>query len=511
MGVISKKSTSSAQSDAAIHKSGNMLDAKVVKQLQLMDGRERQRFKQFVDSPYFNQHPLSIKLLHLLLKGLATAKPKLSKEKIFKQLFPLEDFQEQALADQLSALMKLVNQFLAVEQLKEEPFLIDLLTLRRTEVLNRFELLDNRRKRLKRILETSPHQGSDHHWVYYRLYVIYGYYRNAFVDRSDATPLQEMMHGLDRYYILEKLKHACHLTANSILMNTRFDFGLLDQLLLYMQTEQGQQLIADDRSIDCYYHILMSLRAPEEQQHYARMRYYLNEAFESFPHSEQRDIFAFANNYCITRIMKGDPDYRRELLELYQRGLNTKIIFDKGIISEWDYKNIVTLGCDLKAYEWTAQFIEDNYAYLPENRRNNAYALNKAQYFYARGLYQEAGELLRQVADSDVKYHLARVLLEVRIAYDQKETNYLLNQLDTFRLYVRRHRKINTSDKRKYINYTRFAKQLTILRHQEAFMSRKELTQKLESLHQKINTTPQLVGRDWLLQESKPAVKNNTN
>lgn len=472
-----------------------------------MDGRERQRLRQFVDSPYFNQHERTRKLLKLLLKGLEAKQPKLDKAKISKQLFGGDELQEQPLADAQSALMKLVNQFLAVEQLAEEPFLEEILTLRRAEVLNRFELLDNRRKRLQRILGASPQQGSDHHWANYRLFVIYGYYRNAYIDRADAAPLQEMMYSLDRYYILEKLKHACHLTANSILMNTQFDFGFLNTILAYIKSQAGQELLADDLSINGYYHILMSLNAPEEQVHYTKMRYYLNEAFDAFPPNEQRDIFAFANNYCITRIMKGDAHYRRELLELYQRGLSTRIIFDKGIISEWDYKNIVTLGCDLKEYDWTETFIEENYLYLPEKRRSNAYALNKAQYFYSRGLYDEAGKLLTEVADSDVKYHLARVLLEVRIAYDQKETNYLLNQLDTFRLYVRRQRKINASDKRKYINYTRFAKQLTLLRHQEEFMSRKELAQKLESLHQKIQTTPQLIGRDWLLQESKPKAK----
>lgn len=481
-----------------------MLDTKVVKQLQLMDGRERQRLRLFVDSPYFNQHERTRKLLKLLLKGLEAKRPNLDRTKIFKQLFGAAAFQEQVLADALSALMKLVNQFLAVEQLAEEPFLEEVLTLRRAEVLNRFDLLDNRRKRLQRILEASPQQGSDHHWANYRLFVIYGYYRNAYIDRADAAPLQEVMYSLDRYYILEKLKHACHLTANSILMNTQFDFGFLEAILTYIRSEAGQKVIANDVAINGYYHILMSLKAPEEEAHYTKMRFYLNEAFDAFTISEQRDLFAFANNYCITRIMKGDAHYRRELLELYQRGLSTHIIFDKGIISEWDYKNIVTLGCDLKEYEWTESFIEENYCYLPEKRRNNAYALNKAQYFYSRGLYDEAGDLLRQVADSDVKYHLARVLLEVRIAYDQQETNYLLNQLDTFRLYVRRQRKINASDKRKYINYTRFAKQLTLLRHQEAFMSRKELTQKLEALHQKILATPQIIGRDWLLQESKP-------
>lgn len=483
-----------------------MLESKLVKQIILMDGRERERLRQFVASPYFNQHKRTEQLLALILRELEAKRPLLGKERVFKKIFPGQAYREQPLADVMSSLMKLINRFLAVEQLDEEPFVVEVLTLRRAEAVNRFDLLKNRGKRLKRLLEKYPHHGSDYHWADYRLHTIYGYFRNAYEDRSDAEPMQRMLYSLDRYYIIEKLRHACHLTANSMLMNTHFDFSFLDAVLEYIKSPIGQTIFNEDISINCYYHILMSLREPENTKHYEMMRYYLNESFDSFPLDEQRDIFGFANNYCITRIMKGDQRYRRELFELYRRGLTTGIIYDKEIISEWNYKNIVTLGCDLKEYEWTEEFIEENYQYLPESRRENAYALNKAQYFYSRGLYEEAGKLLREVDDPDVKYHLARVLLEVRIAYDQRETNYLLNQLETFRLYVRRHRKISANDKRKYINYARLAKQLATLRHQEEFMGKEVFVQKLQALHQKIRETTQVVGREWLLQESRSQV-----
>ncbi|MEM9836751.1 MAG: hypothetical protein AAF828_09625 [Bacteroidota bacterium] len=469
-----------------------------------MSGRERERLRQFVASPYFNQHERTVKLLAIILEELEAKRPLLSKARVFKKLFPKKEYREQPLSDVMSALMKLINRFLAVEQLEKEPFVAEVLTLRRAESENRFDLLKNRGKRLMRLLEKYPHQGSDYHWADFKLHAIYGYYRNAYEDRSDAAPLQQMLYSLDRYYAVEKLRHACHLTANTMLMNTSFDFGFLDAVLSYIKSDPGQEAFANDKSIDCYYHMLMSMREPDEPRHYEKVRYYLNEAFDSFPLNEQRDIFTFANNYCITRIMKGDAEYRRELFELYRRGLDNEIIYDNGIISEWNYKNIVTLGCNAKEYEWTEQFIETNYARLPENQRDNAYAMNKAQYFYSRGLYQEAGDLLRQVEDSDVKYHLARVLLEVRIAYDQEETNYLLNILETFRLYVRRHRKMSANDKKQYINYARLAKQLATLRHQEAYMGKEQFTQKLTALHTKIKDTQQVVAREWLITESRP-------
>lgn len=471
-----------------------------------MDGRERERLRQFVASPYFNQHERTLKLLNLILQELEARKPLLSKERIFKKLFPKEKYRDQSLADLMSALMKLINKFLAIEQLENQPFAEEVLALQRAEAVNRFDLLKNRSKRLSRLLDNYPHQGSDYHWANYKLNAIYGYYRNGYEDRADAEPLQRMLHGLDRFYIVEKLRHACHLTANTMLMNTSFNFSFLDAVLEYIDSPAGQDILANDISINCYYHILKSLRDPEEPLHYEKMRFYFNEAFDSFPRDEQKDIFNFASNYCITRIMKGDQDFRRELFELYRSALETESMYDNGIISEWNYKNIITLGCHFKEYEWTEQFMEANYIRLPEKRRDNAYELNKAQFYYSQGLYDQAGEHLRNVADSDVKYHLARVLMEVRMAYDRQETNYLINQLETFRLYVSRQRKMSAKDKRGYLNYVRFAKQLAALRHQEEYMGRAEFKRKLNNLHEKMLNTPQLMAREWLLRESSPPV-----
>jgi hypothetical protein len=47
-----------------------MQDSKVVRQIAAMDGRERERLRQFVDSPYFNRHVATQKLLAFILKEL---------------------------------------------------------------------------------------------------------------------------------------------------------------------------------------------------------------------------------------------------------------------------------------------------------------------------------------------------------------------------------------------------------------------------------------------------------
>lgn len=478
-----------------------MQDAKVVRQIEAMDGRERERLRQFVRSPYFNRHKGTSLLLDFILKELSKAKPKLQEARA--QDAVKGSGTEQSLADLMSSLMKLVNRFLAVEQLQTEEFREEVLVLKRTKELHRFKLLENRGKRLDSKVKKHKFRDGDTHLAAYEWKSINGYIKGN-ADRSDTREMQAMLNHLDRFYIVEKLRHACQLTANMMLMSTHYELRFLEPILDYLDSEVGVTMRKSGRepSIEVYYHILMSLRTPNIEMHYQRMLYYLDGGLDRLPLGQQKDVYGFANNYCIKRIMSGHPEFRGELLGLYKRGIATGLMYDRGAISEYDYKNVVTIGSGNGEFDWTERFIEENRERLPAERRDNAYALNKAKYLYSRKRLDEAAHLLATVTDSDHVYHLARVLLEVQIAYDQQDQEYALNLLETFRLYVRRNRKMSTKDKRSYTNYVRFTKQLVNIKHQKGFIEKAVYEKKLANLHETVGKMDLLVERSWLLRES---------
>lgn len=477
-----------------------MTDTKLIRQISAMDKREQARLRQFVQSPYFNRHRGVTALLTYILRALGKKQPVLTEAGA--QGAVKDSGAKMRLPDVMSALMKLVNSFLAVEQLQAEPFRAEVLTLKRTRELRRFALLENRGKRLDRHIDSHPFRDGDTHLAAYEWKSINGY-RQAGINRKDTREMESMLEHLDRYYIVEKLRHACQLTANMMVMNTHFELLFVEPILAYLRTEAGRALLHEtvEPSIDCYYHILLSLKTPEEVGHYERMLFYLDEGIDYLPQEHRKDLYGFASNYCIGRIMHGQAEYRLKLFELYQRGLDTGIIYDQGEISEWDYKNIVTLGSANGEYAWTERFIEENRDRLPARERDNAYALNKAQYLYSRKRYEEASRLLFTVSDSDVKVHLARVLLDVRIAYDQGDQEAALNLLENLRLYVLRNRNVSIQDKKGYNNFIRFARQLVNLRHQRPFMERKVYAKKQADLLQAINITESVYAKAWLTKE----------
>lgn len=476
-----------------------MQESRLVKNIETLSARERERFRLFVKSPYFNRHEKTIELLELILKALNATSPNLSKEKVYSKLFPGEKFNEQSLHNVMSYLKKLYYRFLSMKFVEEQDFLEPLYTLEAAYENNQFDLLKNRGKQVEKNLKNNDYQNNEFFYTQYRLNYLLGYYAAQYEDRTKSALFQKMLNSLDRFYIIEKLRNSCHLTANMIMLNTNYDFHFLDELLAYIQG--NIQDFEDDLSIIMYYTILMSLREENNPEYYKKLIDILTNNVSGLSSEEQGDLYSFANNYCIRQINNGDSNYQRELFQLYEQGLKTGLILDNGILSEWNYKNITSLACSLKEFEWAENFIQSYKDKLNAPRRENAYNYNLAHLYYNKKMYSEALSVLLLVQFTDVKYHLNTTFLLLRTYFALKDTEAVLSLIETFRIYVIRNQKMTLELKRGYTNFLKFAKQLVLLKHHASTYPKNKLREKLDNLKTKIESTKNLINRYWLLEE----------
>ncbi|MBL7792144.1 MAG: hypothetical protein JNK77_07465 [Saprospiraceae bacterium] len=479
-----------------------MQESRLVRHIEELSPKDRERFRLFVLSPFFNQHQPTSELLEVILECIHSANgngSRLDKHKVYKRIFPKDPFDEQQLYNVMSYLKKLYHRFLSYQFFENQDFQEDLLTLEAAYENNQFDLLKNRGKQMEKTMTRHPHHNSDYYLANYRLNYLLAYYGGQYEDRSKPELFQRMFDHLDRFYIAEKLKNCCHLTANMMVMNTHYDFGFLEPLLDYLK--QNWQAFESDATIVLYYTILMSLREENNPAHYTILKEILASGMNTLSVKEQGDLYAFANNYCIRRINLGDSTYQWELFHLYKQGLKTGLILDNGILSEWNYKNITSLGCSIKEFEWTENFIQEYKDKLPAHRRENAYNYNLAHLYYNKKMFSDVLSALLHVQFTDVKYHLNTTFLQLRTYYAMRDTEALLSLIETFRIYVIRNRKMTTNEKRGYSNFLRFAKKLALLKHNSSTFSKKSLKEKLDALSHKIETTENVINRYWLLEE----------
>ena len=62
----------------------------------------------------------------------------------------------------------------------------------------------------------------------------------------------------------------------------------------------------------------------------------------------------------------------RQLFEIFKTLLKEKIILKDDSISPQNYKNITTVGLQIKEYDWVENFIQTYTNYLPKANRENA-------------------------------------------------------------------------------------------------------------------------------------------
>lgn len=478
-----------------------MQESRLIKYIQELSAKDRERFHQFVFSPYFNQHEKTRELLEIIYAGLEAPERELGRVRVFTRLFPGEDFDEQQLYNVMSYLKKLYHRFLSFEFFEKRQFQEPLYTLEAAFDKNQFDLLKNRSKQLEKSLRQCSYNDSEYYNVNYHLNRMQGYYTSSFEDRSKTELFQKMLDYLDKYYIAEKLRNCCHLTANMMMMNTQYEMRFLEDILQYIR--RSWDFVSDDPTIIMYYTILMSLREENKPEHYQHLKEMLANNFSALSPQDGRDLYQFAYNYCIRKLNLAEDSYRWELFHLYKQGLKNGILLSNDILSEWDYKNITTLGCSLKEFEWTEDFIQEYKDKLPANKRENAYNYNLANLYYNKKMYNEALSALLLVQFSDIKYHLSTNFLLLRTYYEMKDTEALLSLIETSRIYVIRNRKITTDEKRGYTNFLRFAKKLVLLRHHASTYNKKVLKEKLDHLTGRIEDSENVTYKFWLLEECR--------
>ncbi len=478
-----------------------MHQSRLIKHIRDLSPKARERFSQFACSPYFNQHQKTQELLTLILGRIDAPPKKLEKEVVFRALFKGEPYDEQQLHNVMSYLKKLYNDFLAYEQFGEKRYNKRLYTLKAAYHNLQFDIMTNRSKQLQKKLEEDPVRDSEYFYTCYHVNNMMGYYSAHYYDRSETNTFQQMLNNLDKYYMVEKLRNCCHLTANSMMMNTTYDFQMLDELLEFL--EKHWEVYQEETTIVLYYTVLMSMRDEHNPKYYQRMNRMLAEEMGSLSPGDGRDLYSFAYNYCIRMINAGHSAYLRELFQLYKQGLKQGLIMERGMISEWDYKNIATLGSSLHEFEWTEKFLQEYRDKMPAHRQENAYNYNLGNLYYNKKMYNEALSALLLVQFTDVSYHLSTTFLLLRTYFALKDTEALLSLIETFRIYVIRNRKMTTETKRGYTNFLRFARRLVLLKHHASTYSRKALEEELNKLAAKVDSTENVINKYWLLEECR--------
>ncbi|MEM9824652.1 MAG: hypothetical protein AAF985_26430, partial [Bacteroidota bacterium] len=402
-------------------------------------------------------------------------------------LFPTQAFQDVKIRLLMSDLFKLLEKYLSYinQEQKEETHKIDLASIyRKRKLPKHFE------KTIRQIKNHQQKQAIRDNEYYDRLYQIQleEYEFHSSLNRTEVFNLQALSDTIDLAYLSKKLKRVCFLLSHQSVYKTEYDFGLLHGILNQIEDSDYLQVPA----VAVYYYGIFLLKGQEKAAHFTTFKQLLFDQGHCFPHTEIRDLYLLALNYCIKKVNAGAIGFIQEGLDLFKMGLEKELLVENGLLSRFSYNNIVALGLRNKEYDWIEQFINQYRSKLDRKFRERTYSLAMARLQYERKAYSEALQHLQKAEYKDLLTNLIAKTLQVKIFYELKEFDLLESHLQTLKTFIRRKKAISYHQQN-YLNLVRYTQKLLKLNPYDKKAK--------ETLKVAIENEEILSERNWLLQQ----------
>lgn len=438
--------------------------------------KEFRDFEKFLHSDLYQGSNALLPLFQILKSHFPRLdSPALEKKKVFRKLFPREEFDENKMRHLLSVLGKALEEFIVMRELAADPMRKKLLLLdyyRRAGLEKYYvQIFDDALKSQQKATIKDALWFFNQYLLEEKAYIYSQYQKSRSLDNN----LQTLSDNLDLFYITNKLKHSGEMLTREMLLKVTYHKPLLDEVIAYVDQSSFTRYPA----VHIYYLIILMHQEPEKNVHYHKLIELLDEHKGHFTREELVDMYVFAQNYCTNRINSGHSEYLREIFSLYRKMIELDAIYENGYVRPNVFKNIVTVGIRLEEYDWVEKFIENQKEKLDPKHKEHALNYNLAWLHYARKDFKKALRHLAHADMMDIFYQLGARCLQLKIYYETLEDSAFYALTDSFYVYLRRNEQIADFQKNAHLLFVRTIKRLMRIRlekdRQAAAVLREEL------------------------------------
>jgi len=406
-----------------------------------------------VNSPFHNQREDVIALYNYLLSDNQLFEDGLlDKALIFNKIYPNEEFDDSKMRQVMHFLFKAVEEFLFFQKESEEEIKKKLSLLK----IYKERKLDKSFYKIQKDIENYfqkkiDHKEDDLFTKYQFQKEVVGF--NSKIKRSQELHLQDLSDTYDEAFIVEKLKQACLILAHKRVFNTKYDIGLLTEVIDFIE----QKKLWTNHRIGIHFYIYKIISENRIEDYYV-LKNYLEEV-EKFPEIEIREAYINAINFCAAQINGGNKDFLKEAFFLYKNGIEKNIFIANNLLSRWTFTNTVGVALKLKEFKWAENFIANYNQYLEEKYRESFLYFNYAMFYYEKGNYTKVLEVIQKYEFTDMLVNLNAKIILVKVYYELDEIKVLESFLESMRAYIQR-KKVIGYQKIVYKNMLKYTKKL---------------------------------------------------
>ncbi|MFW5658656.1 MAG: hypothetical protein ACOCZ8_01620 [Bacteroidota bacterium] len=421
------------------------------------------RFQRLVHSPYFNRNTD----LQAFVDYLETQHPEFTDEAcardavhaaLFGERAPFKDTRIRLL---FSELCKLLERFLSIEAFQEDERALDLRLLEQLRALGLPKLYAEHWRKAQRKYDAQWAQSDQAQLQTLAFSMETARRPDTAYERQTDDFLQQWSDQLDQYFLQQKLKLSAGLLNTQQIFGNDAHLGLLPDALAHLNAHPDNPY---GPAVQLYQQLVILLQQPENEQTYEALKaLFLSEHTLVHP-DDQRQLHAALRNHCVRRINAGESRFLQELFEWYKHGLESGLLLSEGVLSPWEFKNIVSLALRLGELSWGERFIGAFSEKVPAPYSENVHAFSMARLDFARQNYRSALQRLQTVAFDDPFYSLDARTLQAKAYYERTDFEPLAALLESFRRLISRNKALSEQHKTAYGNFIKTMKRLIKLK-----------------------------------------------
>jgi len=457
---------------------------------QSFDKSDGRRLGKWLDGPTHNQRD-DVRALHAYLTGKEERLYKtsaLTKTRIWKRIFPGEDFDDARLRQTFHWALKATEAFIAYEYWMDravDPQLSLISGLRQRGLLSATQRSIRKTRQLQ---ERAIIRNEVFYRNQYELELEYDEYR-VYHELLEKPRFQEIADALDLSYLIEKLKVSCNMLFHARVYREEFDVRFLQEVIRYVQEFD----LDDYPALAIYYYVFQGFTQDDEEgANVSLLRDTMIRYRKSLTAVDRRYVFLMAINICISNMNQGKEPYVREAFEWYRLGFAEDIITNNKLLTRATYLNVISIALKLQEFNWATDFIDNFTHQLEEEDRANTERFARARLGYEQKDYDTIMPLLVQVDFKHPVYNLLAKTLLLKIYYELDEYDALDSQIDSMTTYIRR-KELSDLHRDNFNNVARLTRQLSRIGP-----GRKG---KLATLRKKVAATSPLSDKKWLLEQ----------
>lgn len=454
-----------------------MIKSKLYKTISVLSENDISALKKWVSSNYFNENIEITKFFMCIAKiiPLKDAK-KLTKESIFNKLFPTLPYDDAKMRKMMFSLLKIIESYIVFQSVSQTSvFDLHLMEFYRHKVSDEF---------LKKIPEFEKKWITDSiaNMGYFENSVKFVQYKmNRF---SYLYPTQkneniiDLLRAQEILFTIQQLKWYFVIVVN---MNVYHTPRIEEEITTFMARIENTDYLKSVSMIETLYLMVQLYIKEDDSLYFDLLRTNLLHKMEEFSHEEKSNFAAALRNHCMSKIRKGNMEYKMIRYELYKEHLEFGYLFSGKTLSIGIYRQVVIMGLELNKVEDTAAFIENFKGFLKEEDRNNNYYYCKGRLFWQKKDYRNVERMLKEIAMSeDIFLVLPVRRLKAMALFMEGEIELVLAQLNAFNVYLSRNKKLNPRTKKSNLNFIHFLNAICLLSGDEP-QKKLSLMQKIKS------------------------------